>query len=46
MSRIENAWDHREAYWKDHPEELAAEQRQDVFRRGNRDAAKKLLVVK
>jgi len=44
VSRIERAWDHRDAYWKDRPEELAAQQRQDVFRRGNRAAAKKLVV--
>jgi hypothetical protein len=44
MSRIERTWDRRDAHWKDHPEELAAQARQDVFRRGNRDAAKKLVV--
>lgn len=44
MDRIDAAWDHREAHWGKHPEELAAEERQDVFRKGNRDAAKKLVV--
>ena len=44
MSRIEAAWDHRGAHWKDHPEELAAQERQNVFRKGKRDAAKKLVV--
>ncbi len=44
MSRIESAWDERDSYWKDRPKELAAQQRQDVFRKGSRDAAKKLVV--
>jgi hypothetical protein len=44
MSRIEAEWDRRDAYWKDHPEELAAQDRQDVFRKGNRELAKRLVV--
>jgi hypothetical protein len=44
MDRIDAAWDHREAHWAKHPEELAANERQEVFRKGNRDAAKKLVV--
>jgi hypothetical protein len=44
MIRIDAAWDHRDAHWKDHPEELAAQERQEVFRKGNRDAAKELVV--
>jgi hypothetical protein len=44
MDRIDAGWRHRDAHWKDHPEELAAEERQKVFRKGNRDAAKKLVV--
>jgi len=44
MRRIDAAWDHREAHWKDRPEELAAETRREVFRKGTRDAAKELVV--
>ena len=44
MDRINATWRHREAHWKDHPEELAVQERQEVFRKGNRDAAKKLVV--